>query len=116
MLRPAERTRLQAVLTEREDRVATLVKLALNTGMRRKELFRLRWKDVYFGPFPSVIVEKSKSHHHNRGRRIPLNKTASESLLGWRERQKVRDYLVFPSPSGGPLQSISTSWNKICLD
>lgn len=116
MLHPNERSRLEAVLTEREDRVATLVKLALNTGMRRKELFRLRWKDVYFGPFPSVIVEKSKSHHHNRGRRIPLNSTASESLLLWRERQKVRNYLVFPSPSGGPLQSISTSWSKLMKD
>ena len=113
LLDEAQRVRLERVLTDRTDRFGTLVKLALNTGMRRNELFSLRWKDVYFGPFPSIIIEKPAIRHQNKERRIPLNKIAADALINWQTAQKSRNYLVFPSPSGGQLQSINHAWKRL---
>ena len=108
-----ERARLLEVLSLRTKRFATLVLVALNTGLRRNELFSLRWKDVYFGPYPSLIVEKTAGRHHNRARRIPLNQSASDALQLWQAARSNRAYLVFPGPSGGPLKSIQHSWTRL---
>lgn len=112
-LSPDERARLDKALSSHPDRFTTMIQLALNTGLRRNELFSLRWKDVYFGPYPSIIVEKSASRHQNRSRRIPLNETASTALLRWQAARAERNYLVFPSPSGGQLKSVSYAWKRL---
>jgi len=108
-----ERARLDEELSIRTDRFATMVQLALNTGLRRNELFKLRWKDVYFGPYPSIIVEKPASRHQNKGRRIPLNKTAATALLRWQAARANRNYLVFPGPSGGQLKNVNYAWKHL---
>jgi len=112
-LNPVERMRLDKVLADQSDRFATMVQLALNTGLSRNELFTLRWKDVYFGPFPSIIVEKPASRHQNRSRRIPLNETAASALLRWQSARSDRNYLVFPSPSGGQLKNVNYAWKRL---
>ena len=108
-----ERARLEFVLTNRNDRFATMVQLALNTGLRRNELFSLRWKDVYFGPYPSIIIEKPASRHQNKSRRIPLNETAATALLRWQTARADRNYLVFPGPSGGQLKNVTYAWKRL---
>lgn len=64
--------------------------MAINTGMRRGEIFNLKWFDVDFNR-RIVHVRQSKS---GRPRTIPLNATAQTLLKGL---PKASEY-VFPSP------------------
>ncbi|MBT8064991.1 MAG: site-specific integrase [Gammaproteobacteria bacterium] len=112
ILQADERARLLACLDQREDSLAVLVTLALQTGLSRGELFRLRWKDVSFGVHASVEVSHSR-RFRNRNRKIPLNALAERRLSRWRSTRRHRSTLVFPSPSGGPLTSVQTAWNRL---
>lgn len=89
----------------------TIVGVALMTGIRRGELFALRWKcfdertrtlgvseAVYEGIFGSPKTEAGN-------RRIPLSDFAAEILLHWRARAKKtgEDDLIFCTRSGKPI-------------
>jgi integrase len=115
MLQADERERLLAALAARDDHIRALTLLALNTGLRRNELFRLRWRDVSLGPYPLLTVEKS-GVNGKKVRKIPLNKTAASLLKEWRSRSPHRGFLVFRNASGGQLRSISTGWRRLTKD
>ena len=70
--------------------VKNIIVMAINTGMRRGEIFDLKWFDVDFNR-RIVHVRQSKS---GRPRTIPLNATAQTLLKGL---PKTSEY-VFPSP------------------
>ena len=115
ILQAAERKRLLAQLEDREDHIAIMVILALNTGMSRGELFRLRWKDVSYGINASLEIN-NRFGQHNRSRKIPLNIVAVNALKAWQSARRRKGTLVFPSPSGGRLKSIDTAWRKLMHD
>lgn len=94
------------------DHMKPLVLLALNTGMRRGELFNLAWKDVDLaGRLVTVEGGGSKS---GRTRHIPLNDEAHTTLTTWREQAPTDLPLVFPSPvTGGRLDNINSAWREI---
>lgn len=73
-----------------QDWVKDIIVMAINTGMRRGELFDLKWFDVDLNR-RIVHVRQSKS---GRPRTIPLNATAQTLLAGL---PKTSEY-VFPSP------------------
>jgi integrase len=119
----AERIRMNTWLIERHraplpdrvgdhlDHLRPLVLLALNTGMRRGELFSLRWENVRLGEkWLTVIAATSKS---GQTRRIPLNAEALAVLTAWRERQTETTGLVFPGVEGERLNNINKSWNGV---
>ena len=108
----AERQALLDNLKDRENMIATLAITALNTGLSRGELFRLRWKDVFFGTNSFVEVTGS-SKYRNKNRKIPLNSIAVTHLKKWKVNSRRRSTLVFPSPSGGRLKSVDTSWKRL---
>jgi len=111
-LTPAERERLFKVLSGRNDRISALLQLSLNTGLRRNELFSLRWKDVFLGPAPSIIIYKT-GRFQNANRKIALNNSAVKVLTAWQSNRRRRTYLVFPGASGGRLKSINTAWKRL---
>lgn len=112
VLTGTERKRLFAALSGRNDRISTLLQLALNTGLRRNELFGLRWKDVMLGPSPSVVIQKT-GKYHNAKRKIALNKGAVSVLTRWQSRRNNRSYLVFPGAAGGQLKTVNTAWKQL---
>jgi integrase len=88
VLTPAE---FQALLLELPVREHAMVMLAGSTGLRRSELFALRWSDVNFltleiavtrscvrGRFGTVKTEAS-------GRPVPLHKSVADALVDWRK-------------------------------
>lgn len=93
------------------DYLVPMVLLALNTGLRRGELFGIRWRDVNLhAKRLTVPLGIAKSQ---KGRHLPLNTEAVDALKRWRPRAAPDDALVFPSAEGGRLNNIAKSWAGI---
>ncbi len=99
-----EETRLLSALGDNES-VKNIVTVALHTGMRRGEIFNLKWFDVDFTR-GLIQIQKSKT---NRKRIVPINKTVKSML----ENLKRKSEYVFPSPkTGGKLTEIKRSFGR----
>jgi integrase len=118
VLNDRERNRLRYALNARCDHIRPLVYLALNTGLKRGEIFGLQWRDVILGPAPSLLI---KTSFRNTGtatravsagiqRRVPLNLEAAGELKRWQKQRDRWGPLVFRNSSGGRLRSIKTGW------
>lgn len=78
---------------------------ALNTGMRRGEIFNLKWFDLDFNR-KVICVRESKA---NKKRFVPMNKT----LLSLFQNLKRKSEFVFPSPNTGQrLNNIKKGFNR----
>ena len=85
--------------------------LAMNTGMRRGEVFQLQWGDVDF-KLKQVKV-RATSAKSGKSRDIPMNDEVVQTLLAWRNETES-DSLVFPSPvTGEALNNITKSWKGL---
>lgn len=83
--------------------VKNIVLTALHTGLRRGEIFNLKWFDVDFSR-GLVQVRESKS---GKKRIVPLNATVRTMLDGLKRKSEY----VFPSPkTGGRLDNIKRSF------
>lgn len=93
------------------DNLKPMVLVALNTGMRRGELFSLRWQDVDLAA--GVVTVRAATAKSGQTRRIPLNKAAATVLSRWRARHPSGDGLVFPGDEGKRLDNINKSWRGV---
>jgi integrase len=95
--------------------MASLVLLALHTGMRRGELFKLKWPDVDFRQ--RHIRLKAVNTKSNKTRYAYLNDVTDKLLREWRKGQENVlniDGLVFPNPvTGKPLTTIKRAWKTV---
>ena len=88
---------------------ANMMKLALFTGMRRGEMFKLKWSNVdYDRGFISLIDPKG-----GPDQKIPLNDAARELL---QSRPRTRSKFVFPGRGGRQRTDIKHQVNKIKKD
>jgi integrase len=93
------------------DYLRPMVTLALNTGMRRTEIFDLRWQDVDMErKFLTVRGENAKSC---QTRHIPLNKVCLKVLLDWNNQCPDGAELVFPAKDGARLRTVNTAWRAV---
>lgn len=92
------------------DYLKPLVLLALNTGLRRGELFTLLWRAIDMQKkILTVVGENAKSGHT---RHVPLNSEAMELLKNWK-RQSKGEY-VFSSPvTNLPFNNINNAWETL---
>jgi len=84
---------------------ANMMKLALFTGMRRGELFKLQWRDLDFERGFIHIMEPKGG----KSQKIPMNRNAREvfeSII------RTSEY-VFPARNGGPRMDISKDLRSI---
>jgi len=92
------------------DHLMPLVLLALNTGLRRGELFGLSWSDVNLpGKLLTVTAGNAKSR---KARHIPLNAEALDVLKRWK-KQGAGKGLVFPGAGGGRMTNINKAWDGL---
>ena len=88
--------KLLNVLDEESDfQASNLVRLALYTGMRRGELFALKWSDVDFIE-KIITVKTGKGDHYPK---IPLNEMAQKVLSNHAKNKKFSEF-VFPGRDG----------------
>jgi integrase len=99
---------LLAALEEDYDlQVCNLMRLALFTGMRRGELFKLQWQDIDFDR-GFILIRDPKG---GRAQKIPLNQAAREVLAN-HPRDESTPY-VFPGRGGKQRTNIKRAANRI---
>lgn len=91
-----ERKRLFAALPHAPQYLKAMTIVALNTGLRRGELFNLQWTDIR----DDGIYVRAGTTKTRKAAFVPLNKTGTDALREWRESSDVVPIagLVFPSP------------------
>ncbi len=91
------------------DHLKPMVILSLNTGMRRGEVFSLRWSDIDFKrKIATVRGEEAKS---SVTRHIPLNTLAHAALKSW--RKQTEGDVVFPGKKNEQLNNTKRSWQSL---
>jgi integrase len=94
-----------AIETTHHTTAANMMKLALFTGMRRGELFKLQWHDLDFERGFIHIMEPKGG----KSQKIPMNKNAREVF---ESITRTSEY-VFPARNGGPRKDISKDLRAI---
>lgn len=93
------------------DYLKPMVLLALNTGMRRGELFNLDLADVDLKA-GKITIQGAGAKSGNT-RVIPMTNEAREMLNSWIDQTEAAGF-VFPSPvTGGRLDNINKSWTSL---
>lgn len=92
------------------DHITPLVLLAMNTGMRRGELFGLDWRQIDIEHKTLTILAGGAKT--GRTRSVPLNTEALAVLTAIKPEPAAG--LVFPSPvTDGKLVTIKTAWREV---
>jgi integrase len=97
---------LEAIENDSNEQVKNLMKMVLYTGMRRGELFKLKWKHVDFNRgFIHIVDPKG-----GPSQKIPLNNEARGLLSS---HPKTKSPYVFPGRGGKQRVSAQAGVNKI---
>lgn len=105
-----EEERLMAALSRPgREHVRAIVVVALNTGMRRGEILRLRWSDVDFAG-GLLTVRETKN---GEARVIPMNRVVRETLSGL---PRAGDHVFCNPLTGRPIRSIREAFERACRE
>jgi integrase len=100
---------MQAIADDFDQQAGTLMKLVLFTGMRRSELFRLRWKHINFEKrFIQIVDGKG-----GKDEIIPLNESGKELLEEYKKLNPDNSLYVFPGRGGRQRTTIARQVNRI---
>jgi integrase len=109
----------EKVLTEEEEgrllgtsveHLRSILILALNTGMRRGEIFNLMWSQVDFRD-RKIRVERTKSQ---KFRFIPMNSTVFYELRRLESKNGQSSYVSFNPETGKPYVDVMTAFKAAC--
>ncbi|TAN06291.1 MAG: DUF4102 domain-containing protein [Rhodanobacteraceae bacterium] len=95
------------------DHLQPMVLLALNTGLRRGELFGLEWRDVDL--VHDDLTVRAANAKSARTRHVPLNAEAHAVLELWKGQGEGTG-LVFPGVGGARMTNINKAWAGLCTD
>ena len=92
------------------DHLKPMVLVSLNTGMRRGELFDLKWSAVNFDT--KTITVAGATTKTSDTRHIPMNKETFGVLEVWKKQVSKSPY-VFPGQGGGRFEDVKSAWLKL---
>jgi integrase len=93
------------------DYLKPMVLLALSTGLRRGELFNLKWEDI--DSSTNTLTVQGVNAKNKTTRHINLNGMARRLLKTWAEQGGVSSGLVFHNKDGERFDNINTSWASL---
>jgi integrase len=93
------------------DHLHPIVLLALNTGMRRGEIFNLRWSSVDLDK--ALLEVAGPGAKSGQTRHVPLNQQAIGALNHWHNQTSTTTGLVFPGKGKGRLTNINSAWRSL---
>lgn len=88
-----------------------MVLLSLHTGLRRGELFSLRWDNINFDR--AILTVRGDTAKSGKTRYIPLNAQALQILKDWRKRYEGNDWIFANAKTGESFGHVKTAWTKI---
>lgn len=88
--------------------IRSIVQFAINTGMRRGEIFRLRWCDID-EQAGIIIIGKTKT---DESRSIPMNATVRGLIADLKKVRQVGTQLVFPNRRGKIRDNMQSAWEN----
>ncbi len=92
------------------DHLQPMFLLAINTGLRRGELFQLQWPDVDLAG--KTLTVRGRITKSGQTRHVPVNEEAQQAIERWRINTNETGW-VFPGKGGQQLTTIRTSWRSI---
>lgn len=96
------------LLAECKKHIRPIVTVALNTGMRRGEILKLKWEDVDLRN--GLLLLKDTKNGESRA--VPINAAVREVLAGIVRRLDSK--YVFCNPKGQPLKEIKHGFESAC--
>ena len=95
------------------DHLQPMVLSAMNTGLRRGELFHLQWTDVDLSG--NNLTVRGGTAKSGNTRYVPLHEEATRVLRRWHKNARGSTF-VFPGENGGRLKSVQTAWRRLLRD
>jgi len=109
----------ERILCERESeellkhcngQIRPIIIIALNTGMRRGEILKLRWQNVNLDR-KFITVERTKS---GKIRKVPMNTLVEKNLRElWKKRGNEK-YVFWNGNTRKPIQDVKTAFKNAC--
>jgi integrase len=95
------------------DYLKPMLIVALNTGIRRRSLFRLLWSDIDFRE--EILTVRAETAKAGKEIHIPMNELLSRTLADWKAQTGGDgDELVFPSPKSGEVfNNVRRAWDGV---
>jgi integrase len=94
------------------DHVTPLVLLAVNTGLRRGELLKLRWRELDLQR--RMLTVRGEGAKTGQTRHVPLNSEAIQVIKAWRPMAFEPEWCVFAgSAPSKPLVAIKKGWAAV---
>ncbi len=106
-LRVVSDQEFQKVYNNASDSLRPILLLALNTGMRRGEIFNLKWQDVNLKE-GYILVRESKN---NDSRIIPINKILMDTLKSVKNNDSG-EYVFSHNSGNDPVKTFKTAFNS----
>jgi len=88
-----------------------MVLISLGTGLRRGELFNLKWSDVDL--VQANLTVRGTTAKSDKTRHVPLNADAVDVLEKWRSQSADGGMYVFTSDAGKPFNNVNKAWATV---
>lgn len=98
---------INGLIEESADHLKPILILALNTGMRRGEIFNLRWTDIDFNDC-YIYIKDTKS---NRSRNVPINDLVVDALMGIKHES---EYVFYNPETKDRIKDVKTAFKAAC--
>jgi integrase len=88
--------------------ITPMVLLSLNTGLRRGELFNLRWENINLER--AMLTVRGDTAKSGKTRHVPLNTIAAQALKSWRPHHQESGLVFANDKTGQAFGHVKRAW------